>query len=189
MPDPMDTTIVARALRAVAASFDYHTEVEVLLVGGAAGMLTGVLDQSRTTIDCDVMVSAPPGAIEHLEAIARPVADGMGLPRTWLNGDASVVGWKLPDGWRDRRVRVLEDIDGDLRFFAASRRDLIALKALAGRDQDLEDLRAMRVASDEASFVRAHLDAYDALPTGERHRATIDAARLIIDAMEGANAS
>lgn len=178
----MDTTLVARSLKRVADAFDFHMDVEVLLVGGAAGMLTGVLRPRRTTIDCDVMVSAPPGAIARLEEIARSVAPELGLAPTWLNGDANLVQWKLPEGWRERRVPVLSS--ARLRVFAVGRADFIALKALAGRDQDIEDLRALKVTAEEASFVRAHLDAYAGTPAGERFGATIDQARAIIDAME-----
>ncbi len=186
MPDPMDTTLVARSLRSVAAAFDFHMDVEILLVGGAAGMLTGVLSASRTTIDCDVMISAPPGAVARLEEVARTVADDMGLSKTWLNDDATLVRWKLPEGWMTRRVLVLEE--GKLRVFAASRTDLIALKALAGRDQDLEDLRTLGVTKDDAAFVRAHLDGYAGTPAGNKYRRTIDDARVIIDAMEASHA-
>ena len=182
MPDPMDTSVVGEALRGVAASFEYHADVEILLVGGAAGMLSGLLASSRTTTDCDVMVTAPPGAIKRLEEVARAVADERGLSRTWLNGDAELVRWKLPEGWRERRVPVLES--GRLRVFAAGRADFIALKALAGRDQDIEDLRAMLVTPDECAFVRAHLDGYDDFATGATFRETIETARAIIDTME-----
>lgn len=187
MTDPMDTTTVERALRRMADAFDFHMDVEVLLVGGAAGMLTGVLEAGRTTVDCDVMLSAPPGAAVRLEEVARSIAPGEGLPATWLNDDASLVRWKLPEGWRERRVPVLER--GRLRVFAASRVDLIALKALAGRDQDIEDLRTMRVTAQDAAFVRTHLDGYDNTPAGAKFAQTIADARTIIDAMEGDHAA
>ncbi len=32
------------------------------------------------------------------------------------------------------------------------------MKVLAGRDQDIEDLQAMRVRSDDVDFVKAYLD-------------------------------
>jgi hypothetical protein len=51
----MNTTAVERALKKLGERFSYHTEVELLLVGGAAGMLTGLLPPARTTTDCDVM--------------------------------------------------------------------------------------------------------------------------------------
>jgi hypothetical protein len=46
----MDTTAVEQALEKLGARFTYHTGVDLLLVGGAAGMLTGVLPPARTTV-------------------------------------------------------------------------------------------------------------------------------------------
>ncbi len=38
MADPMNTSTVERALRRLGEVVEYHREIEILLVGGAAGM-------------------------------------------------------------------------------------------------------------------------------------------------------
>jgi hypothetical protein len=152
----MNTSTVERALARLGEQLRYHREVELLLVGGAAGMLTGVLAASRTTVDCDVMAYVPREAMIAVETAADAVARELALPANWLNSDVQLRADALPDGWDRRRVFVGEF--GKLRVFAVSRIDLIAMKVLAGRAQDLEDLRAMRVRSDDVEFVRAYLD-------------------------------
>lgn len=85
----------------------------------------------------------------------------------------------LPEGWERRRVLVGEF--GRLRVFAASRPDLVAMKVLAGRAQDLEDLREMRVRSDDVVFVRAYLDSLAAKGTTPEQ---IDDARQLVDSLK-----
>jgi hypothetical protein len=154
---PMNTTVIELALQRLGETFIYHADVELLLVGGAAGMVTGVLPPSRTTTDCDVMVCAPARAMEAVERAAEVVAAEMGLSERWLNSDVQIRLDALPDGWESRRV--LAGSWGRLRVWAASRVDLIAMKVLAGRAQDLEDLRVLRVRQDDVVFVRRYLDA------------------------------
>lgn len=67
MTKRMDHSVVDRALKALGERVQYHAPIELLLVGGAAGMLTGVLGHGRTTLDCDVMVSEPGEALVVIE--------------------------------------------------------------------------------------------------------------------------
>lgn len=66
----MNTTTIDHALRRLGQLVDYHAEVDQFLVGGAAGMLTGVLPPARTTTDCDVVVYLPPAALGAVELAA-----------------------------------------------------------------------------------------------------------------------
>ena len=59
----MNASKVEQALSTLGKRFSYHTEVELLLVGGAAGMLTGLLPPARTTTDCDVIAYVPEDAM------------------------------------------------------------------------------------------------------------------------------
>ena len=47
------------ALQRVGQVLESDIDVEILIVGGAAGMLTGVFPPTRTTTDCDVMLYVP----------------------------------------------------------------------------------------------------------------------------------
>lgn len=179
MPQRMNTSTVESALHRLGAVLVYYQDIEIILVGGAAGMVTGVLSASRTTTDCDVMVYVPPAAMSVVERAAEVVATELGLPVRWLNSDVQLRRDALPDGWEKRRVFV--GVYGRLRVSAVSRPDLIAMKVLAGRAQDIEDLRAMRIRSDELAFVREYLDDLPAKGTGPEQ---ITDARVLLDALE-----
>ena len=181
MADQMKTSTVERALRRLGEVLDYHTEVEVVLVGGAAGMVSGVLPAARTSTDCDVMVYKPPDALSAVELAAARVAEELELAENWLNSDVQLRLDALPDGWESRKIWVATH--GKLRISVVSRPDLVAMKVLASRPQDLDDLRDMRVRQDEVEFVRSYLqslskkgtrqtqidDAYDVLASLEVH--------------------
>ncbi len=175
----MSTSTVERALHRVGERLEFHADVEILLVGGAAGMVTGVLRRDRTTSDCHVMVAVPEDALVAVEAAAAAVADEMDLPPRWLNSDVRIRIDALPRGWEQRKVPVCSS--GRLRVFAASRPDLLAMKVLAGRDQDVEDLAAMRVREDDVAFVTDYLDELAAGGTPARQ---VERARSLLDALE-----
>lgn len=113
-----------------------------------------------------------------IEQAARAVATEMGLPEHWLNSDVQLRIDALHSDWRQRRVLV--DAFGRLRVFAASRPDLIAMKILAGRPQDLEDLQSMKLRSDDVIFVRGYLATLAAKGTPQDQ---IDDALLLLDAL------
>lgn len=125
--------------------------IEILVVGGAAGLLTGLLPPSRTTLDCDVMVYAPPTAWHAVEQAAHTVGRELGLPTSWLNSVAQMRIDSLPEGWQDRRILIGQF--GRLHVWAISRVDLIAMKFIAHRAQDLEDLMWLKVKADDLGFV------------------------------------
>lgn len=175
----MNTPAVERALEKLGERFSYHTEVELLLVGGAAGMLTGLLPPARTTTDCDVMAYVPEHAMAAVENAAEQVATELGLPATWLNSNVQLRRDALPDDWQTRRVLI--GTWGQLRVFAVSRVDLIAMKVLAGRAQDLEDIRSMKPRPDDVEFVRRYLDGLPAKGTTPEQVAE---AREVLESLE-----
>ncbi len=176
----MNTAMLERSLSRLGGLVDYPGDIELLIVGGAAGMLTGVLSRERITTDCDVMVYAPAAALTAVESAAERVGAELNLPNRWLNSDLQIRIDALPDGWRDRRIFV--GAYGRLTIFAASRPDLIAMKVLAGRPQDIEDLQSMRIRSDEAAFVRRYLQMLSARGTPASQ---IDDAHILLSALEG----
>jgi hypothetical protein len=175
----MNTTAVERALEKLGERFSYHIEVELLLVGGAAGMLTGLLPPARTTTDCDVMAYVPEDAMGAVENAAEQVARELGLATTWLNSAVQLRRDALPDDWQTRRIWI--GTWGQLRVFAVSRIDLIAMKVLAGRAQDLEDIRSMKPRPDDVEFVRRYLDGLPAKGTTPEQ---IAEARELLESLE-----
>ena len=103
---------------------------DVYVIGGAAMALA--YDARRATRDIDA-VFHPHGAV--LEA-AQEVAHELGLPPWWLNEQASVYVAPGGDGAAPR----VFDHPG-LRVLAASPEHLLAMKTLAARKQDVEDIR------------------------------------------------
>ena len=105
---------------------------DVFVVGGAAMALA--YDATRVTRDVDSLF-VPHGVV--LEE-ARNVARDLGLPPWWLNEQASVY----ISGKDDPGKRRIFDHPG-LRVTAASPRHVFAMKALAARTRDIDDLRLL----------------------------------------------
>jgi len=129
--------------------------IEIYVIGGSSGLLSGELEGSRTTGDCDVVQWRPEEAWEQVENGASKVAEELGLPETWLNNDCRIFRNQLALGWRDRCEAVTF---GTVRVYLLSRRDLIAAKAATGRPQDFSDLVALKPTPEEIAFAHAHLD-------------------------------
>jgi hypothetical protein len=105
---------------------------DLYVFGGAAMALA--YDSRRATRDVDALFK--PHGIVHDEALA--VAAELGLPRWWLNEQAS--SYVAPGG--DPAASRVFDHPG-LRVFAASPEHLLAMKAFAARPRDAEDIRQL----------------------------------------------
>jgi hypothetical protein len=116
------------------------------------------------------------GAVERA---AEEVARELGLSATWLNSNVQLRRDALPDDWRTRRVWI--GTWGRLRVIGVSRVDLIAMKVLAGRAQDIEDLRSMKPRPDDVEFVRRYLDG---LPAKGTSLEQIAEARDVLETLE-----
>jgi predicted nucleotidyltransferase len=110
---------------------------DVFVVGGAAMALA--YDATRVTRDVDARF-VPHGIV--LEE-ARRVADDLGLPPWWLNEQATAY----ISGKDDPGKRRVFDHPG-LRVMAASPEHVFAMKALAARTRDIDDLRLLAVMID-----------------------------------------
>ncbi len=161
-PDaPADTQLDAPSIRDLLDGLgarlgdDDGPVIEILLGGGAGGMLAGRLKAERTTVDCDVMIWAPRDDWPRIKTAADELAADHGLSHMWFNNGAHAFHEALPPDWRHRRELVLES--GGLRVFVPARRDFIITKVVAGRVQDFEDLVAMAIERDEWLDVRTHL--------------------------------
>lgn len=150
-----------RTIRGALAAMGEHLRVdhsaEMLIVGGAAGVLTGALPPWWITADVDVIHFRLAQDREAALVAAEEAARVLSLPPSWLSEDVGLYAWTLPDGWEERRVWV--GSFGQLHVYAVSRFDLIAMKFIAHREGDLEHLAQMNVAPAELEFVRSYLDA------------------------------
>jgi Nucleotidyltransferase of unknown function (DUF6036) len=105
---------------------------DIYVFGGAAMALA--YDARRATRDIDA-VFQPHGAVVEE---ARAVAAELGLPQWWLNEQASVYVARGDDV----DAATVFDHPG-LRVAAASPRHLLAMKVLAARRRDAEDIQVL----------------------------------------------
>jgi predicted nucleotidyltransferase len=105
---------------------------DVYVIGGAAMALA--YDARRATRDIDAVLVPHGVVVEEAHALAAE----LGLPQWWLNEQASV--YVAPGG--DPEARTTFDHPG-LRVSAASPEHLLAMKAIAARRRDLDDLRVL----------------------------------------------
>lgn len=118
--DDLADELVSRGVRA-----------EMFLVGGAA--ISFAYNTRRSTRDVDAVFEPK----ETVRDAAAMVADRRGIPRDWLND--AVKGY-LPGVDQDRRRAI--DRPG-LSVDVASPRYLLAMKLLAAREGDIEDIRTL----------------------------------------------
>jgi hypothetical protein len=105
---------------------------DLFVVGGSAMSLA--FDATRVTRDVDA-IFVPHGVVVEE---SRAVAQELGLPPWWLNEQASVyVSGKDDPGKR----RVFDH--PNLRIMVASPEHIFAMKALAARTRDIDDLRSL----------------------------------------------
>ena len=168
------------ALKETALNLDWDGEIEILLVGGVAAMLTGQLSAERVTQDCDIINLSPEQAQETILKSAREVARIKGLPENWLNCQAMQMNI-LPDGWLSRRQHICKY--SQLSIYAASRLDWLCMKFYANRPQDREDIMEMKPALEDMSYVRKYLDMLK-LPSRLADLDQIVTAQKLVDTME-----
>lgn len=129
----MDRDTIERQLRQVGRYLDEKGLIgEILLLGGA--YMTLVLRQREATKDVDAYFAAEAEAIR--EAAAR-VGRDEGLATDWLNDAVKGFLYTQPE------VTLWLECPG-LRVYAPDASYVFAMKAIAGRPEDLRDLRALR---------------------------------------------
>jgi hypothetical protein len=146
---------IQKTLAALGDELGPGHRIEIVVVGGAAGLLTGVLPSTITTADVDAIHFRPPGDVEAVLAASESVAEKLGVARGWLSVDAGIYSNALPEGWESRQVDIGRF--GRLQVYALGRLDLIGTKFYAYRGGDLEHLAQMKVSPAERRFVGAYL--------------------------------
>jgi predicted nucleotidyltransferase len=134
----LDRAAIEEAFRLLGERLAKRGVVADLYVFGGAAMALAY-DSRRTTRDVDALFM--PHGIVLEEALA--VAAELGLPRWWLNEQAST--YVAPGG--DPAASRVFDHPG-LRVFAASPEHLLAMKAFAARPRDAEDIRQLALVLD-----------------------------------------
>lgn len=132
----MNRTDLIDALEALDARLT--APVDLLVIGGAAMILH--FQAARATRDIDVIMLR--GDLPLLRAAADGVADELGLPTDWLSDAAKGFADILPADFY-RRIEPLPFVLHHLRLYALGRPDQAAMKIIALREQDLEDLELL----------------------------------------------
>jgi predicted nucleotidyltransferase len=133
-PSPLlDRAAIEEAFRRLGERLARRGVVADLYVFGGAAMALAY-DSRRATRDVDALFKPHDIVLEEAMAVAAE----LGLPRWWLNEQAS--SYVAPG--RDSAASRVFDHPG-LRVFAASAEHLLAMKALAARPRDAEDIRQL----------------------------------------------
>lgn len=143
---------------------------DIFVVRGAAIALA--YDARRFTQDVDA-IFVPHGIVRD-EALA--VAEELGLPRWWLNEQASVY----TSGKHDPGKRQVFDHPA-LRVSAASPEQIFAMKALAARERDIDDLRLLADLADIRSMAEALGRCRDFFPDDEPSERSIRVLRGLLE--------
>lgn len=118
---------------------------EVVLVGGAAMILH--FGAGRTTLDVDVL--ALRGDKEDLIRAAAAVAQEHGLPPNWISDAVKGFADILPPDFQQRLTRLDLPVK-QLHIYVLGLPEQVAMKIVALREQDLEDLELLLPGLSEA---------------------------------------
>ena len=111
---------------------------ELIVIGGAAMILH--FGASRATRDIDVLVLT--GSEAELRKRAKDVAYEYDLPKEWLNDAAKGFAVILPPDF-GKRLSILPFSFQHLKLYALGTAEQVAMKIVALREQDLEDLELL----------------------------------------------
>jgi predicted nucleotidyltransferase len=146
--------------------------VDFLVIGGVA---VGYHGHVRATKDVDVVPAPDPENLEKLarvlqrletqveganefdaEELPNPLdPEALGLGGNWVLltklGRLDIMQWIGEEGlWQRLAPTAIEDVIGGLPIKMVSYEDLVALKKLAGRPEDLADLQRLRQAREDS---------------------------------------
>lgn len=132
----MDKQGLIESLKALDAQLD--SALDIILIGGAAMILH--FGANRATRDVDVLVIK--GDPRELRRAAEMAAEGSRLPPDWINDAAKGFADILPHDFADR-LAPLDLALTNLHAYFLGLPDQVAMKIVALREQDLEDLELL----------------------------------------------
>lgn len=168
MPEAIDRGQLRDAFHRLAELLRRDGTVGEIYIFGGAAMVLGYRARFATR-DVDALFEPR----EKIHRAAVEVAEEMGLPRWWLNDQATVY---LPRG-RDDKARLIFD-HPNLRVTVVSAEHLLAMKALAARTYaDIDDIRLlceMRSITDVREVEDLCARIYPDEPLSDRSRIVIE---------------
>ncbi len=111
---------------------------DVILIGGAAMILH--FGAARATSDIDILIIR--GETAPLRLAIKAVAQAHHLPENWMNDAAKGFADILPPDFY-HRLTALAIQSRNLRLYVLGRPEQAAMKIVALREQDLEDLELL----------------------------------------------
>ncbi len=160
-----DHTAISDALRALGARLEAMgaSEVEIVVIGGAALSVLGFVDRSTRDVDVLALGVRTPDSVAPLLIKSRPLPDALrtaaqgvqrdlGLREDWLNaGPTDLLDHGLPAGFAERLTE--QRFGARLLVHFPAREDLIALKVYAAADTGIgrhtQDLTALNATPTE----------------------------------------
>lgn len=168
MPESIDRIQLRDAFHRLADLLGRDGTVGEIYIFGGAAMVLGYRARYATR-DVDALFEPR----EKIHRVAVEVAEEMGLPRWWLNDQATVY---LPRA-KDEKARLLFD-HPNLRVTVVSAEHLLAMKALAARSYaDIDDIRLlceMRSITDVREVEEICARIYPDEPLSDRSRIVIE---------------
>jgi hypothetical protein len=168
VPEPIDRGQLRDALHRLAELLARDSTVGEIYIFGGAAMVLGYRARFATR-DVDALFEPR----EKIHRAAVQVAEEMGLPRWWLNDQATVYLPRAPD----EKARLFFD-HPNLRVTVVSPEHLLAMKALAARAYaDLDDIKLlceMRSVTDVREVEEICQRIYPDEPLSDRSRIVIE---------------
>jgi hypothetical protein len=124
--------VLSRLDKHLASSFD------VVIIDGAAMIL--YFGARRATRDVDILILK--GDTTELRAAAQIIAQDQNLPHDWLNDGAKGFASILPPDFAQRLTQLDYPFE-HWQLYALGRPEQTAMKIIALREQDLEDLELL----------------------------------------------
>jgi hypothetical protein len=142
---------------------------EATIIGGAALLVTGVIDRATRDVDCLDPVIPEPIHSASVEFARTYTGPGAPLQELWLNNGPRDLRDDLPDGWRERREGIY---DGPgIALHTLGRSDMLRAKlfAFCDRGQDEGDCVALAPTAAELAECLQWVIERDANPQWPEH--------------------